>query len=313
VRTPAATTLIVLAAVCCAASACERYDSEGLVHCGQEVERRYPEPGAGDAFAGGWLVIDLSCPASEPGATLQTPGASSYQVTVQQAHEGRQLRILPGVPLLPETAYNAHVEVASEETSWIFTTSSLGNPLTYSLAGHVEELALDDGHLVSPPGLGQTLLEPLHAVRPAIQFLLAPGVATVPGRLGTLLPEGGVQDTQWATFDRAFAWQEPYYSVGPLDLRWVMEGWELSLEAATFSGASHPSLGGIGLANLQARWDTRAADVELGGSAGSLCATAVAQGGAPCIPCNDGEVSCLDLLLLDIPTTRWAGALGQVL
>lgn len=282
------------------------------MHCDQEVESRYPEPGTTSAFAGGWLVVELSCPASEAGATLQVPSGSAYEVTVQQAHEGRQLRILPGVPLLPETPYNSHLELGSDDSSWIFTTSSLGKPLTYPLPGHVEELALAEGHLASPPGMEQTLLERLHAIRPAVQFLIAPGVATVPGRLGTLTPEGDLQDSQWTTFDQAFAWQEPYYSLGPLDLHWVLEGWELSLEASTFSGAPHPILGGIGSVNLQARWDTRGADVEFGGSAGSLCAAAVTSGGDACIPCSDGAVSCLDLLLLDIPTTLWTGELEQV-
>jgi len=45
----------------------------------------------------------------------------------------------------------------------------------------------------------------------------------------------------------------------------------------------------------------------LGGGSGSLCADSMQQGGNDCVPCNDGSVACLDLLLIDIPTRTWDG------
>ena len=146
-----------------------------------------------------------------------------------------------------------------------------------------------------------------------VEFLDEPTASTVAGRLGSLMSETDLQDTNWQTIDRAFDWQAPYFSFGPLNLRWPLGGWTLVLEQTVLRGAPHPVLGGIGAVNIEALWDTREADMALGGSVGALCAHALQNDGAGCVPCADGSEACLDLLLLNVPTRIWTGDLQQVL
>jgi len=293
----------------------DSYDSEGLEHCNQELGARHPEPGTRNAFAGGWLVIDLSCPATQPTLTLRRPGTAPYELSVQLADDGKQLRVIPAVPLYPDSAYNVELVSGNHDWGWLFTTNSLGGPIEYPLAGHSEELLLHQGQLFRPTGMEDILLEPLQQVRPVLQFLLEPGITSFAGRLGSLMSEGNHQDSDWPTFDRTFPWNAPYFNLGPLDLNWNMPGWQLVLEAVTIRGTLHPVLGGSGAVTVQGRWDTRNADGLLGGSPGALCALRADRDGEgeACIPCADGSISCLELLLLDVPTMNWPGELTQTL
>ena len=306
--------VLALALVCAALVGCDDYfDSEGLEHCNQQLASRYPEPGTQDAFAGGWLIVGLDCPATQPTLTLRRPGSGPYELTVQEAHGGRQLRVVPAVPLFPESTYNVELSSGDEHWGWLFTTDALGSPIEYPLAGHSEEFLLDQGQLLSPPGMEEILRDPLQEVRPVLQFLLEPGITSFAGRLGALMAQGNHQDSDWPTFDRNFPWDAPYFSLGPLDLNWNLPGWQLVLEAVMIRGTPHPVLGGMGAVTIHGLWDTRNADVALGGSSGSLCALAADGEGEGCIPCTDGSVSCLELVLLDVPTRNWPGDLSQTL
>jgi len=209
------------------------------------------------------------------------------------------------MPLAPNARFIIGFEDSGFDDSWSLSTSSLGSPLSYPLLGHSEELLLDQGLLFSPASLLQTFIGGIHSVRPVIQFLAEPSASTISGRLGSLLSESNQQDDSWPTIDRSFDWQAPYFSFGSLNLRWALQGWSLVLEQARISGTTHPVLEGTGAINIEALWDTREADSLLGGAAGALCDFDLQQGGQGCIPCADTSESCLELLLLDVPTRYW--------
>ena len=135
-NTPSAI-IVTLVLACSTLVGCEDYfDSEGLDHCSQELAARHPEPGTQDGFAGGWLTVDLACPAVQPTLTLRRPSSAPYELTVQQAHEGTQLRVIPAVPLLPNTTYNVELISGGDDWAWLFTTNALGSPIDYPLASH---------------------------------------------------------------------------------------------------------------------------------------------------------------------------------
>lgn len=291
---------IVVASGCAAG-----LDTEGLFHCDQAIEGQFPSPGTPDAFAGGWIILDLHCPVREPTLSVQPQQGSPWELTTQVVREGLQVRALPGMPLAPNARFIIGFDDSGFDDSWLLSTSSLGSPLSYPLLGHSEELLLDQGLLFSPASLSQTLIGGIHSVRPVIQFLAEPTASTISGRLGSLLSESNQQDDSWPTIDRSFDWQAPYFSFGSLNLRWALQGWSLVLEQARISGTTHPVLEGTGAINIEALWDTREADSLLGGAAGALCDFDLQQGGQGCIPCADTSQSCLELLLLDVPTRYW--------
>ena len=302
-------TLLAVTSTACG----DAFDNEGLIHCEQAIEAQFPAPATPNTFAGSWIVIDLHCPVSAPILRIQTPDGQPWELPTQLKQDGRQVRALPSVPLEPETRFIVEFDDGSFSKSWLLTTSSLGSPIEYPLSKHSEELLIDEGQLLSPASIAGELLDRLHPVRPVIEFLGEPTASTITGRLGALMSETDLQDTNWQTVDRTFNWQMPYFNFGPLDLRWPLEGWALVLEQTIFRGAPHPVLGGIGAVNIEALWDTREADVMLGGSVGALCAYTLENDGVGCVPCSDGSESCLDLLLLDVPTQLWTDELQQVL
>jgi len=312
VRTPTPAVLLALAVLSASSSSCERFDNEGLDHCSQTIDSLFPLQGSNNVFGGAWIIADLTCPALAPTLSVQPPNGTPYSLAVETAHDGTQLRALPAVPLSPESRYIVHLGSGERSWDWFFVTNTLGNPLDYELAGHSEEFLLHQGEMVSPLGLAQGLQDHLHFVRPTLQFLAEPGALFVLGRLGLLLPDQDEQDLSWPTLDPQLPWQEQYFRVGPVDLHWPLQGWQLVLESVEIYGATHPVRGGTGRVNLEARWDTRTADMVLGDGSGSLCADSVEQGSGDCIPCHDGTVACLDLLLIDIPTQIWQGALDKV-
>ncbi len=305
---------LLFALLLVATTACgDGFDGVGLIHCEQAIESQFPAPSTPNTFAGGWIVIDLHCPASEPSLRFQPQAGEGWQVPTELGRNGLQVRAEPSVPLEPEARFIIEFDDVSFADNWLLTTSSLGSPLEYALNSHSEELLLNEGRLLSPASLAEDLLDRIHQVRPVVEFLDEPTASTVAGRLGSLMSETDLQDTNWQTIDRAFDWQAPYFSFGPLNLRWPLGGWTLVLEQTVLRGAPHPVLGGIGAVNIEALWDTREADMALGGSVGALCAHALQNDGAGCVPCADGSEACLDLLLLNVPTRIWTGDLQQVL
>ena len=316
-RRPACLTLLLLAMATTTACS-DAFDAEGLSHCEQAIEGQFPAQGSPNAFGGGWIVLDLHCSSIQPAVQMQPQQGAAWQVPTQVSHNGRQVRALPGVPLAPNARFIVEFDDLDISSNWVVTTSSLGSALQYPLAGHSEELVLDEGSLLSPASLTEALIERMHAVRPLVHFLGEPTSSTISGRLGALMAEADLQDDHWTTMDRSFDWQAPYFSFGPLDLRWQSEGWTLVLEQARFSGAPHPVLAGIGAVNVKALWDTREAEAILGGSLGlgsspgALCRYALEHDGSGCIPCADGNASCLDFLLLNVPTRYWPGQLHLV-
>tara|TARA_Y100001968_G_C19440470_1_gene762254 strand:+ start:1659 stop:2546 length:888 start_codon:yes stop_codon:yes gene_type:complete len=289
---------------------CDVVDQDGLFHCQQSIQNQFPAPGTPNAFGAGWIVIDLNCPAHQPRLEVQPQQGAAWELPVELAQDGRQLRARPAIALSPEARFLLELNDEPLREAWLLLTNSLGGPLSYDLGGHSEELLLDQGRLLSPQSLEPTLLDRLSAVRPVISFLNSGSSTTVPVRIGGLQNETEQQDPDWPTSDHNLDWAAPYFSGRAIELRLPLASWDLIIEDVQLEGAPHPVQGGIGSISIQGLWDTRGADPALGGSPGALCQFAEEQQGMACQACGDGVLACLDLLLVDIPTQRWPDALA---
>mgnify|MGYP007046915597 CR=1 FL=1 len=297
---------------------CDRFDESGVFvspPCeDQAVEQLHPANGAEDVWVGGLIWVDLVCPA--PGATMSLNGpAGAVAGSTFIQHGGHQILFEPAAWLQADANYVARLDTADAYREVAFATGSLGQPLQAALNERALALHPAQGALLDPAGFLADLPPALQAgLHPVVQFLGDPSGATLPLRLGGRLDSRATagQDLDDTTWDLSARWEDPIWTVGPLDMTWQLFDFPLVLEGAVLQGVLATDAGSGGGGSLDALWDTRPAEDVLGTGAGSLCGRNGAAGGDGCVPCADGRVSCLPFALRSIPAEAWGGVLQVV-
>lgn len=308
--------LVVLLLVALAAlPGCEGYyDAEGEVvdACdAQHIDRIRPRDDSDDAYVDGHVFVSLACPVTNGVVTLRTAQGEAATGLVTLHHNGHQVRFRPSPRLRTRTAYDVHLDTSAGFHDWRFVTGALGEPAGDQLAGMALVLRPWMGTVMDPPGLDEVLAPALEAFHPALQFMEDPNGSSVMVRMGGIAveEEGDPQDLSRPVIDLVATWDDPFWRFGPLDLTWDLDGIQLVVTDAVFTGAVAADLEGGGGVALQGTWDTRPADPLLGAAPGGLCDLAVAAGGEPCQPCGDGVEACLPLALVHAGADPWYGVL----
>jgi hypothetical protein len=296
-------------------AACDRLDGDGIVlqtPCDAQIPHQlHPQGGASSAYPGAIVWADLACP--DPGATLSlTRGGGDIPGAVLVTHGNRQIRFLPDAPMLPQASYVARLDTGDGFVDWEFVTSNLGGPVGSGLAERALALFPGQGGVLEPAGHHDELRRLLReAAHPVVQFQGEPSGGGVAMRVGARLEEdaSAPQDPGVPTQDVIAAWQEPVWSLGPLDLVLPGDGWSLTLQDATLRGAVGPGVASGGGGSIAALWDVRSAEGGLSPAFDAPCEVDLAAGGQGCVPCRDGATACLPFDLRDSPALAWGGLL----
>jgi len=308
---PFAFALLLPAAV----GGCEGYyDTEGEVvdACeAQHIDRLRPRDDSDDAYVDGHVFVQLACPVTTGVITLRTAQGDVATGLVTLHHDGHQVRFRPSPRLRTHTAYQVRLDTSAGFHDWSFVTSGLGEEAGDTLAGTALVIRPWTGTVMDPAGMHELLEPVLEGFHPALQFMGDPDGSQVMARLGgiAVAEEGDPQDFGKPVVDLTATWDDPFWRFGPFDLVWDLDGMQLVVTDAVFSGAVSSDLEGGGGAMLQGTWDTRPADPVLGAAAGGLCATIEEGGGEPCRPCDDGVEACTDLAVVHAGADPWFGVL----
>ena len=205
--------------------------------------------------------------------------------------------------LEPNSTYTLFARDCEQTQELSFTTGDFGRPIESSIVGNAYVLDLQNAQWVEPAGLGPLVAFYLEApillqvdavVGDTIKLSGAPG----------LLMNGEIrQDTSVATWDFGlsdFA-EAPFFDAqSELIVLQYSDGGDvvgIPVQGFLFQGTFSADGTQIGGGVLSGRADTR----EIGrilpprGDPNSLCE--ITEGsGIPCVPCEDGESFCLDLL-----------------
>lgn len=278
-----------------------------------------PAPSGAEVFAKDVFVTWDDVP-EDPSLLVLIDGAE-LAGTVTTEDEGRTLRWTPETPLPPVTQVDvAAAQSCADEVAFGFTTGRWGLPLDDSeaLPDATFHLDIGSGSVVAPEGVGpivQALLREdtlLLSVLPGSDLDGGPvhvraakstrdGTAIIqepcaPTQLLTAGPDGQVETED----DQPAVWEEPRLSVANAELALVVDGEAVRLRDASLSVLLHPALDGFVDGTLDAQVDVRELQpLVLGETPDLLCEEAEAIG-EPCLPCADGAVFCLDLVLEDL-------------
>lgn len=296
-------------------SACERFDDEGVwirqdCESGQTVELLRPFEGSQDAYVGSWIVGEVECEAPELALSVTRRGGQEVLGELTSHRQQRQLRLRPTDYLAPNSDYTARMETDDGNREWSFTTSATGTAVGGAVGGVAAAGLGADATVLEPAGAARLLRPELASWKPALQLLSDVTGDTLTARLGAWTGEvdDGVQDGARSTRDLTLTWEDPHFRSVPTDLRIRLDDVTLALEDATVGAAVEPGAGGLQGLWIDARWDTREAAAALG----DLCQADVDGWGPGCIPCRDGEASCLAFLVVHVPQTAWPGSLVEV-
>lgn len=235
----------------------------------------------------------------DPGATVSLEVDEVFY-SVQTRWEDDVLVVEP--PALPPGAevHGTVISCGVEETfDFDVTVTQHGRPLV-APAGGAYTLSLASGTFVEPPGLDALLAD--EAQRPLLL-----GIEDHQTTLDTVLAESGASDDTlsctgataygMAAFDPQSPWLEVSYLEAHLPRS--AEGESLLVHGLVLTGAFDEGATEIAGITLSGRADTRSVfDGDCGSVLGPM--------GIDCVPCPDGALSCVDLVITDLTAEyRW--------
>jgi hypothetical protein len=248
-----------------------------------EVTARAPEAGETRAEGEDPVVVYLSD--EDPGATMIVRDAGGAEVAGATSVEGAVVTWTPAAALPPESLYEVELQHECGAEQWLFTTGPEAVPLDpESLVGRT--------WAIDPPYVGFPILAQSDGW---FLTVLATDGATLDVRLAGA--RAGVQDPCVPTVDLLgvdFSDNPALALQASLGLRVLdtTDGAVVLTVGASLQGIfrgdrlSDTSGGGLAdLAGIAEDFDATAADV----------CTFYAQFGAPCVPCEDGSATCVEI------------------
>jgi len=226
---------------------------------------------------------------------------------------GNTLVFTPNAPLSPSTAYTAHVTYACGDSSWSFTTSSVGTPVAGDLTGDAYALDLQDGRFVHPEGVGDLLGQYLTTdVLVGVQGIDGTTLHMV-GAIGAQDADPPTQDmcAETIPFPDADFGDDPFFQVGPATTTINVQGYSITIDDLLISGAFASDGSAITGAVLSGSIDTRPLVplLDENGEPDAICQLA-ASIGVTCEDCQDGSGAfCLSLYVDNITAAKINGSI----
>lgn len=213
----------------------------------------------------------------------------------------------PDDDLTPSAAYTwtvTHCDGAASR-SGSFATSDVGSPVDPGdIDGALFVLDLSSGTWVQPPGFGALLQSQIDA-EVLVGFTVSQGAS--PELSAAFTEEASNPPMQdlcrpSVALGSADLTDNPAFEMGPEAIAVMAGDLEIEVEVVLASGSFEPDGEGIQGLAIHSLLDTRV--LGLTGAPGQVCASAT---NIPCVPCADGAVQCVDVLVTDLLADRLPG------
>lgn len=291
-----------------------------------------PADGATDVFFGTTIEARFDGTPSDPVLVLREGLGDEVDGTASTDASGRRVVFEPDAPLRPSTAYQASVREHADAAwqTWTFETGPYGEPIERpaALPGQVFVVDLWGGDVVAPETLGAILdtllIDTSFLAAVTADSDLAAGIAHLELTRGDLSGAAVVQDpcavTSPVTWgpdasvgtadDLEATWDDPGIQVAG-DLPIATAGGVATLESGTLSAVFSPDLAGFAGGTFAGRLDTRGLAIGSVGGA-SACDLLADTAAIECVPCADGDVSCVEVAIEAIRGRAVEGRLERV-
>ena len=269
---------------------------DGSSPCLTEVAPGYPREGQSDFYYRSALDVSLSAPTGDEFMGLRD--AAGAVVEGVSAHHDWSLSFTPNAPLDPDSAYTADVTTCDGTISYDFRTSGLGTALdNCSATAQAFQLDLRNARFVEPAGVAELLLGQVDSV-PLIALTRA---SDEEGSLLLGAVADSAQDRCQPTNTLYGAWTNPHFAAGPEDVTFSVSEVDFPVAGFSVSADIQSDCSGLGGGVLAGVLDARDVGPLLGDLLGitdpdEVCTT-LSGFGAPCGPCGDGEMYCVELLV----------------
>lgn len=242
-------------------------------------------------------TIDITALLSVEGPEGSVPGESSFL--------GPEVTFVPTDPLNANSVYTGVLSTTFCEHRFEFTTSLVGDPVTFGsdIEGATFSLDLIGGVWASPASSG-----PLGVLFGNYELAISVAnydTTSVQWDVGLVRGTEQYPCAPTAVLE-GMVWENPYFVSGSEYIGFSLEDFGIEIHGMTVEGAFNPT--GVYLQGVRVvgQVDTRnLGDVlGFGGGPQEVCDFLGAYFSISCTACPDGENTCLDIDVYDIPATR---------
>lgn len=279
---------------------------ETVTTCLTTIKESIPANAEVDFYINGSITFELQV--EDDATAVITLTDANGSVAGTSSVDGSMVTFTPDAALTSSTAYTASLTYCghADPVDITFTTSSLGAPLTGSVAGNTYAVDIASGTFVQPAGIGSLIGDALQnnillgIISDDNDSLQVRGAISEDGSTAQDMCTETLEDFPPADFSAS-----PYFEIPEGDITLSIAGVTATIYGLNVSGMFAADGSYFGGGELRGDLDARdlvsvvgelGLDVE---TAEDICNLVVGFG-VPCTECNDGELYCIAVEVVDL-------------